>query len=523
VKVDQGRSDVWYGKYTDAAGKVCRVRLCRDKTASKQMLAKLETEAALARRGLADPAREKHRQRPLTEHLDDYCRELEARDNDPRYVRLVYSRLKALLDGCDFRFLPDLSASRVMGWLAGLRTRGQAPAPLPKGKDLFTLTEVAALLGITVASVSDVVARYSIEVVHRGERRRRRLLRRAAVEALQDRRAQGVSTQTANYYLSHVKSFCRWLVKDRRMTDNPLAHPEAGNTDLDRRHDRRELEADKLRRLLEGTGTSARTFRGLSGRDRFHLYATACGTGFRAGGLASLTPESFDLDADPPTVTLAARRNKSRRTKVQPLPPDVAELLREYLRDMPARQPVWGETWAESYKGAEMLRLDLEAAGIPYAVEGPDGLLFADFHALRHTYLTLGGRAGIDLRTLQELAGHSSPDLTARYSHRRLYDLAGAVQKLPRFLPGPDTEGETLRATGTDAARLDRALTKAARFPAPSVRTPERTGAGGEPEADCRNPLNVRKDESACERLRTAEQDEAPPGFEPGMADLQTA
>ena len=82
-----------------------------------------------------------------------------------------------------------------------------------------------------------------------------------------------------------------------------------------------------------------------------------------------------------------------------------------------------------------MLRIDLDAAGIPYAVEGPDGPEYADFHALRHSYLTLGGRSGIDLRTLQELAGHSKPELTARYSHRRLYDLAGAVDKLPNLVP----------------------------------------------------------------------------------------
>ena len=72
-----------------------------------------------------------------------------------------------------------------------------------------------------------------------------------------------------------------------------------------------------------------------------------------------------------------------------------------------------------------MIRGDLEAADIPYAVPGPDGPEYADFHALRHSFLTLGGRAGIDLRTLQELAGHSKPELTARYSHRRLNDLAG--------------------------------------------------------------------------------------------------
>jgi site-specific recombinase XerC len=169
------------------------------------------------------------------------------------------------------------------------------------------------LLGITLPSVGDALSRHGVEVVRQGKRR---LLPRDAVEDLQDRRARGACVQTTNYYLSHLKSFCRWMVKDRRTADNPLAHLEAGNTEVDRRHDRRELTADELRRLLDVTRTSARTFRGLTGPDRFALYTAACGTGFRAGGLASLTPESFDLDADPPTVTLAARRDKSRKLKV---------------------------------------------------------------------------------------------------------------------------------------------------------------------------------------------------------------
>ena len=101
-----------------------------------------------------------------------------------------------------------------------------------------------------------------------------------------------------------------------------------------------------------------------------------------------------------------------------------------------------------------MIRADLDAAGIPYVTDGPDGKVYADFHSLRHSYLTLGGRSGIDLRTLQELAGHSKPELTARYSHRRLYDLAGAVDKLPNLVPpaaGPDpvTAEIPLPMTGT--------------------------------------------------------------------------
>src|SRR5438046_8454826 len=104
-----------------------------------------------------------------------------------------------------------------------------------------------------------------------------------------------------------------------------------------------------------------------------------------------------------------------------------------------------------------MIRGDLADAGIPYTVPGPDGDLFADFHALRHSYLTLLGRGGVDLRTAQELAGHSTPMLTARYSHRRLYDLAGAVNKLPNLVPpragtNPDTATIPLRLAGTEGA-----------------------------------------------------------------------
>jgi integrase len=91
-----------------------------------------------------------------------------------------------------------------------------------------------------------------------------------------------------------------------------------------------------------------------------------------------------------------------------------------------------------------MLRGDLAEAGIPYVVDGPDGPLFADFHSLRHSYITALGRAGVDLRTAQELAGHSSPTLTARYSQRRIHDLAGAVEKLPSLMP-------KLKLTGTEA------------------------------------------------------------------------
>lgn len=504
-------SPTWYGWVKGKA-----VPLCTNKAAAEQLLAEKVRKAERGEAGLED----EHRQRPLAEHLADYEKELRARNNDPRYVDLAVSRIRATLEGCGFHCLAEMSASRVMAWLADLRQQEQPPPPLEPGKELYRRAEAAAALGMTPTGFRDAVKRHRLPALGKGPARR---YPRASVEAVRALLGQGRSIQTTNYYLSHLKSFCNWMVEDERLEYSPLARLKAGSVEVDRRHDRRELEADELRRLLAATIASPRPFRGLTGRDRYALYATACGTGFRAGALASLTPKSFDLVADPPTVTLAARRNKSRVLKVQPLPADVVDLLRDFLPGHAVGRSIWPGTWARDGKGAEMLRLDLEAAGIPYVVEGPDGPLFADFHALRHTYLTLGGRAGIDLRTLQELAGHSTSTLTERYSHRRLHDLAGAVERLPNFLPQDNPEeGQALRATGTDPGGAYRPLTSAPDSACPQVKIAEETASPTSSEGPERNSgrsNDLIATDDSCEVLTQ----EAPPGFEPGMADLQSA
>ncbi len=71
-------------------------------------------------------------------------------------------------------------------------------------------------------------------------------------------------------------------------------------------------------------------------------------------------PADFGLDIAAPLVTLAARVSKNRKTKAQPLPPDVAAALRVYLAARPANAPVWGGTWTSGCTQAEMLRRELE-------------------------------------------------------------------------------------------------------------------------------------------------------------------
>ena len=109
-----------------------------------------------------------------------------------------------------------------------------------------------------------------------------------------------------------IKGFCRWLTRDRRTADNPLAHLSGLNADTDRRHERRTLSPDEFAALVEAA-RQGEPFRELSGQDRATLYLTAAYTGFRESELASLTPDSFDFDFDPATVTVEAGYSKRRR------------------------------------------------------------------------------------------------------------------------------------------------------------------------------------------------------------------
>jgi integrase len=500
----------WYGCYTDADGKERCVPLATDKTAAQQMLAELVRRAELGKIGIVDPFA-LHRKRPLSEHAADYEAYLLGKGDGRGHARDAAACVRRVAEGTGMVFLADLSLSRVQVFLADLAASRPVLPPLDPAKDSYTKAELAAVVGVKPHCIAPLVRRWKLPA--EGQGRCRRFSRQTAL-ALRDRLNQPIGPGTVNHYVRLLRGFTRWLVRDRRLPDDPLIALAPMHAAVDVRRQRRELTADELAALLEAARRSERTFRGLSGPDRFHLYAAACGTGFRASGLASLTPESFDLDAEIPTVTLSAQGNKSRKLKVQPLPPDVARLLADYLAGKPAGQPVWGGAWAATGRGAEMLRIDLDAAGIPYAVEGPDGPLYADFHALRHTYLTLGGRAGIDLRTLQELAGHSSPLLTARYSHCRLYDLAGAVEMLPNFLPSDrsGSEAGALRATGTDAASVPlsshslRPACAATEEKGLRVRTNEETTLSGAAPEGLPQELDSQRFEDKRLRMRTNEE-----------------
>jgi hypothetical protein len=145
------------------------------------------------------------------------------------------------------------------------------------------------------------------------------------------------------------------------------------------------------------------------------------------------------------------------------------------------------------------LRADLSRAGLPAKDE--DGSAYTA-HSFRHTYGTLLLRAGKSLAEVQRLLRHSTPVLTANTYGHLLHDDLRAV------VAGSD-------ALDFGAATLPQTL----------------------PYVACKGPAGVHParlvaratDSRGRSQLRVLPQDahgkvvEAPPGIEPGCADLQSA
>ncbi len=286
----------------------------------------------------------------------------------------------------------------------------------------------------------------------------------AVTQAIRRMQDADAAPRTINGYLQAFKQFIRWAVAEGRLAVNPLASVSMVKV-IGQRRNRRPLSPDELGWLVEVTAGGS-PYKRMSGLDRAMLYRLATGTGFRAAELGSLMSASFDLDADPPAITVKAAYSKRRRDDRQPIRPDLADELQPWL----AERPIDTRVLDLPDKLPPMLRADMRRARASWikaktdrserrdrrrsdflaSVDGEGRVV--DFHALRATYITMVVKSGASVKEAQELARHSDPKLTMNvYTRLGVHDLATALDRLPTpALDRPDHD--TLRATGTDNA-----------------------------------------------------------------------
>lgn len=260
----------------------------------------------------------------------------------------------------------------------------------------------------------------------------------------------GMGLEVANHRIRAVRRFCLWAYKDRNiLTGYPLKDLSMFNAAEDRRRERRALMPDEVIKLIRTTAGGP-TRRRFSGRERALIYQVALETGLRRSEIQALRWRCFDLSTDEPTVNIEAKNAKNRDADILPLRPALATKLAAWRTSCDGGPDDHAFTQAASWRDTHIIiAQDLAAAGIPAGRTILDGGVkrrvdVVDFHSLRTSFITGLCRGGVHPRKAQQLARHSSIDLTMNvYTNLRTTELASAVA----VLPDPDAPAE--RAVGT--------------------------------------------------------------------------
>ena len=336
--------------------------------------------------------------KPLEEHIADFRRSLLAKGRTEDYANLTSRRVQRVIEECGFIDWPDISASKILKKIVEFR------------KHVTTLkTEKVNGKQVKTKGPKDIGP---------------------------------ISAKSKNYYLQAIKQFCKWMVQDRRATESPVKHLQSIDTASDDPNERRALELDEMRRLLETTKAGPDNL-GMTGYERALLYRTAAETGLRANELRSLNKLSFDFKSC--TVMVKVGSTKNSKKAVLPLKEETAAALQQFLAGKMPKTPAF--KLPSKYRMADMIRADCEAAGIDCEDNGQGKV---DFHSLRHTTGTLLAASGVHPKVAQTIMRHSDINLTMSiYTHTLTGQESRAIANLPD-LTQPSEQKQQAVATRTD-------------------------------------------------------------------------
>jgi len=392
----KSKSKKWWGRFRDEHGKEKRVPLATDKTAAQAMLIELVRKVERKSAGLEDPF-EKHRKRSLKDHLHDFKSHLGNRGSTTDYKNTTAQRVKAIFNGCRFERIDQISASRVLEWLAELREGGKSIAS--SNHYLRAIKMFTRWLVRDRRTNDDRLAHISKMNTELDRRRIRRPLSMEEFGRLIEATEAGPEIQRVTgpdrailYIIGTYTGYRRneiGSVTARSFafdSDPPTLTVQAGYS-KHRRTDVLPLRRDFAERIRNWIATKPKT------------------------------------GPDEPLLQVTDKRT--------------AEMLE---RDLTSARKKWLE---ESRDKAERQRREKSS----YLATVNELGHVVDFHALRMTFITNLTRSGVGPKTAQLLARHSDINLTMNtYTMLGVMDQAAAVEALPAI---PTVLPVHLRATGT--------------------------------------------------------------------------
>ncbi|MCC6170922.1 MAG: tyrosine recombinase XerC [Gammaproteobacteria bacterium] len=226
--------------------------------------------------------------------------------------------------------------------------------------------------------------------------------------------AGGLAPRSVQRRLSAVRSFFRYLIRERVVTHNPAAEVRAPKV---RRSLPGTLDVDQVGRLLEIAVTDP-----LSARDRA-LMELFYSSGLRLAELVSLDLGDVDLAEHLVRVT-----GKGRKTRIVPVGRFAREAIARWLQE---RSQLAKPDQTALFVARNGRRLSPRAvqARVGYWARRQGLPVHVHPHLFRHSFASHLLESSQDLRGVQELLGHADIATTQVYTHLDFQHLARIYDK----------------------------------------------------------------------------------------------
>ncbi len=213
--------------------------------------------------------------------------------------------------------------------------------------------------------------------------------------------SRGLRSTTVRRRLATLRSLFGWLIEEDVLVKSPI------KKSMNPKNGKRlpvYLTLDEITRLLKMPDTTTPQ----GSRDRA-IIETLYSAGLRVGELVNLEIHDIDLKGR----KLRIREGKGDKDRMVPLADETVKAIRNYLKVRPedTKSPALFVSRLKTRLSTTMINKLLKGYVKKACIEKP-----ISAHCLRHTCATHLLEGGADLRTVQEILGHSSIATTQIYT-----------------------------------------------------------------------------------------------------------
>ena len=230
------------------------------------------------------------------------------------------------------------------------------------------------------------------------------------------RAEQKISKSSIARGVSALKNLFRFLMRENLLENKAIMAVRSARPNKILPHPLSAEQAQKFLKIAHSMPKEA-----WQGERDVALFTLMYGAGLRIAEALSLNIKDIPLDQEAMVIT-----GKGNKQRLVPLLPAVRKAIQKYLQVHPCPTPD-----TPLFVGARGDRINpgvvqRTVRQIRYAMNLPDTVTP---HALRHSFATHLLQGGGDLRSVQELLGHSSLSATQRYTEITMQDLDRVYNK----------------------------------------------------------------------------------------------